>query len=327
MAALARTVLAGALAAGVVLAPMPALATESLSRAKAGQIADGCSVYYAEGARIRLATGAKDDDCWDSSMVSKQDRTFLGWSLERIPDIVSGAQYDAAKAKIMPEVTMKEPGVTVYAVWAAQPVLDYDVNPPQGVKTPPETPRSVTGDFGAPVADGSGWTTGDGGLIPGWTFEGWTDTKDGTDLHDWTRPLTELHTTVHARWRANEYVVRFDPNADDTTGHMDDQHFQYDQAQDLTGNAFSRSGWKFTGWNTRPDGQGDAYEDRQQVTNLTARDGGVVTLYAQWEDLRLGVLPFTGGKAGPWPWIAGIGLVLVLAAAGIGARAIRRRRK
>lgn len=263
---------AAVLGAGIAFAT-PAIAAESVP---------GCKVYYPADTLIDLATAAKDSDCWDSSMVSKQGRTFLGWSEEQIPDITSGAEYTAAQSKIVAQVTMVAPGKTVYAVWAAMPVLNYDVNPPAGAEAP-TTPESVTVEFNTPAADSSGWKTGDKTLIPGYTFQGWTDTPNGDDAHDWTKPLTEAETTVHAKWQANKYVVRFDRNATDATGSMGDQSFEYDVEQNLTANAFKRPGWTFDGWNTKPDGKGTAYQDRQAVKNLTSEDGGTVTLYAQWK--------------------------------------------
>ena len=40
----------------------------------------GCQVYYPAGAKITLATAKADSDCWDSSQISKTNRTFYGWS-------------------------------------------------------------------------------------------------------------------------------------------------------------------------------------------------------------------------------------------------------
>lgn len=59
----------------------------------------------------------------------------------------------------------------------------------------------------------------------------------------------------------------------------------------LTPNAYNRIGYRFLGWNTKPDGSGTFFEDGARILNLTAEnwDGmgnsgtGVVTLYAQWE--------------------------------------------
>ncbi|MCM1026198.1 MAG: InlB B-repeat-containing protein [Roseburia sp.] len=59
----------------------------------------------------------------------------------------------------------------------------------------------------------------------------------------------------------------------------------------LTVNAFSRTGYRFVGWNTKSDGSGRAFSDGQEILNLTEEnwDGseqsaeGTVILYAQWE--------------------------------------------
>ena len=46
----------------------------------------------------------------------------------------------------------------------------------------------------------------------------------------------------------------------------------------LTLNGFTRTGYTFSGWNTQADGQGTAYADGQEVSDLTSS----FALYAQW---------------------------------------------
>ena len=53
-------------------------------------------------------------------------------------------------------------------------------------------------------------------------------------------------------------------------------------ATTLRKNSFEFHGYRFTGWNTKPDGTGTKYSDGQAVLNLTSVDNGIVTLYAQW---------------------------------------------
>ena len=81
-------------------------------------VVSGCQVYYPAGQKITLATMAKDDDCWDSSMLSRPGHTQLGWNQDR----------NATQAQA--QVTMVEGGMTVYAVWVGNPVLTYDTNKP-----------------------------------------------------------------------------------------------------------------------------------------------------------------------------------------------------
>ena len=58
----------------------------------------------------------------------------------------------------------------------------------------------------------------------------------------------------------------------------------YDSKSSLTANSFVRYPYYFTGWNTSDDGRGTPYADKEEVENLTADQGGIVTLYAQWKE-------------------------------------------
>ena len=117
----------------------------------------------------------------------------------------------------------------------------------------------------------------------GYTFAGWT----GTGLDEATESVTiekgsTGDRTYTATWTANTYTVAFDKNANDATGEMTAQTFAYGQKQALTANAFTRTGYTFSGWNTEADGSGVKYTDQQEVENLSTTDEATITLYAQW---------------------------------------------
>lgn len=118
----------------------------------------------------------------------------------------------------------------------------------------------------------------------GYVFTGWDK--------DPSKPV-EGDTVYTAQYRPAVYKVRFDANGG--TGAMAEQSHTYDRRQTLTANAFAREGYRFTGWNTRGDGKGKAFTDKQTVTNLLAHDGAVGVLYAQWERLPETALPWSGG--------------------------------
>ena len=63
---------------------------------------------------------------------------------------------------------------------------------------------------------------------------------------------------------------------------MPPKAMKYGAAKPLPANAFRNPGHKFVGWNTAPDGSGTKYANKAKVKNLTAEDGGTVTLYAIW---------------------------------------------
>lgn len=81
-----------------------------------------------------------------------------------------------------------------------------------------------------------------------------------------------------ANWKPNTYAIAF--NADGGSGTMANESMTYDTAKDLTSNSFTRTGYTFTGWNTKTDGTGTYYSNKASVKNLA--ESGTVTLYAQW---------------------------------------------
>ncbi len=113
----------------------------------------------------------------------------------------------------------------------------------------------------------------------GYTLEGWFE-EGATTAFDFNTTI-EKDYALTARWTANTYKVHFVANGG--KGTMADQSFTYGTAQALSKNAFTRSGYTFTGWNTKKNGKGTSYKDKQSVKNLTAKANASVTLYAQWK--------------------------------------------
>lgn len=242
----------------------------------------GCQVYYPAGTRITLATAKIDSDCWDSSQISRTNRTFYGWSANTDAndrDVPVGDTMDrnTLNANARTEIVMPARAKTVYALWAINPTLSYNVNAPAGSNAP-GTPASQTVPYNTAAADKSGWAAGDTGKIPGYRFDGWYTAPNGGNKYDFNTPLTN-NVTVYAHWIGNGYTVRFTGNGA-TGGGTPDQAFQYNIGQNLHRNGFVRDGYTFTGWK-RADNQ-QAYGDGQWVTNLTTQPNGIVTMVAQW---------------------------------------------
>lgn len=272
----------------------------------------GCQVYYPAGTRITLATAKADSDCWDSSQIGKTNRTFYGWSANTDAndrDVPVGDTMDrnTLNANVRTEIVMPARAKTVYALWAINPTLSYNVNAPAGSNAP-GTPASQTVPYNTAAADKSGWAAGDTGKIPGYRFDGWYTAPNGGNKYDFNTPLTN-NVTVYAHWVGNGYTVRFAGNGA-TGGGTPDQAFQYNIGQNLHRNGFVRDGYTFTGWK-RADNQ-QAYGDGQWVTNLTTQPNGIVTMVAQWSaneaHIRYNPNPpagkTTGGQGTPqlgWP--------------------------
>lgn len=262
----------------------------------------GCQVYYPAGTRITLATAKADSDCWDSSQIGKANRTFYGWSANTDAndrDVPVGDTMDrnTLNANVRTEIVMPARAKTVYALWAINPTLSYNVNTPAGSNAS-GTPASQTVPYNTAAADKSGWAAGDTGKIPGYRFDGWYTAPNGGNKYDFNTPLTG-NVTVYAHWVGNGYTVRFAGNGA-TGGGTPDQAFQYNIGQNLHRNGFVRDGYTFTGWK-RADNQ-QAYGDGQWVTNLTTQPNGIVTMVAQWSaneaHIRYNPNPPAGKTAG-----------------------------
>ena len=114
----------------------------------------------------------------------------------------------------------------------------------------------------------------------GYNFAGWT-LEDGSEYDP--EETIEDDITLTAKYNPITYTVAFYGNGA-KKGTMDTQTFTYDSAENLTKNAFKKHGFGFTSWTTTQDGvDGETFTDEQEVSNLTAVDGDMITLYAQWE--------------------------------------------
>ena len=270
-------------------------------------VVSGCQVYYPAGQKITLATMAKDDDCWDSSMLSRPGHTQLGWNQDR----------NATQAQA--EVTMVEGGMAVYAVWVGNPVLTYDTNKPATWSGQmPSTPASVSVPYNTAVTDGSGWRAGDTTKIRGYRFLGWyTGPQDNAGLYDWTRPLTG-NVTVYAHWQRLQANVVYNANGG-TGSHANTTGWQYSDVTipGDTSKSFKRDKYVFKGWGTKPGKADVVYKGGSKVA-LQDKD---ITLYAQWQEVHENFVE-TGGIGLPIAIAGGVLLLMF----GIGSTVMLTRR-
>ena len=77
--------------------------------------------------------------------------------------------------------------------------------------------------------------------------------------------------TIYAKWKANKYTVRFHGNKA-TSGSMQEmKNLEYDMDYTLRKNKFKRKGYKFVRWNTKADGSGKKYGNKEEIENLSAK--------------------------------------------------------
>lgn len=139
---------------------------------------------------------------------------------------------------------------------------------------------------------------------PGYHFTGWKcetsgDIKNIKTLAVTANQVQELFTAhpeqrvfrFTAQFEPNSFTVKFQKNADNATGSMDNQPFQYAGIKNvyLNPNAFVRPGYRFLGWSETKDGKGTSYADQAKFQGVThyqgneIKDNDTITLYAQWQ--------------------------------------------
>ena len=136
----------------------------------------------------------------------------------------------------------------------------------------------------------------------GYTFEGWTG--DGSGMSVTITQGTTGELNYQANWTEHTYTIHFMANVSggipvvpvnpDITDIPYSSQFNLPSADAV----FTRTGYYLYRWTTEPDGSGTAYTDGQEVSMLSAKQDGTVTLYAQWE-----VIPWTGDGDEDYPYI------------------------
>lgn len=109
-------------------------------------------------------------------------------------------------------------------------------------------------------------------------------TRTGYHFTEWNRGYCNFtsNITVTAQYDPNTYSVKYNGNGS-TSGSVSNSSHTYDVAKKLNDNKYTKTGYQYTGWNTKADGSGTSYSDEQSVKNLTTKNGGTVTLYAKWD--------------------------------------------
>ena len=172
---------------------------------------------------------------------------------------------------------LAEPNGTVmlYAQWKAQTyIIRYDANGGDGSMT-----DQIVGT-GNQVNIAANIFTRDN-----FDFTGWNTSADGSGTAygagESVKDLTGSGNTVtlYAQWKIQTYTIRYEANGG--MGIMSDQTVNRGENAMLNPAEFVRENYKFTGWNTKPDGSGEKFASEEEIRDI-AGAGETVTLYAQW---------------------------------------------
>lgn len=210
--------------------------------------------------------------------------------------IYQGAQIGNGKTITLYAQWEKLADVTIFYTPEPTSLGTVELNPTESNELDPQdgmVSESLNPETG--TARGATAVPGEGSV-----FVGWYDAQDT----EWSHPLTGGSTTYTpkrnlsgryrkgsyvALFRLKQYVLHYVANAADAVGKMEDQTFPHGEAYPLKKCAFSREGYRFVCWATKPEGGEVKYEDQKNIKldeefqNLKD-DNDEVTLYAVWQE-------------------------------------------
>lgn len=210
---------------------------------------------------------------------------FAEVTIYRGNKIVDGGSITLyAQWKKLPDVIISyTPEPTSLGTVKLNPTESNELGPQDGMVSESLNPETGT-------ARGATAVPGEGSVFVGWYDEqGKHLPTDGTTYTPEKDSSGRYRNGSYvARFRLKQYVLRYDANAADAAGTMEDQTFPHGQAYPLKKCAFSREGYRFVGWATESEGK-VKYEDQKSIKlenefpNLT-NDNDEVTLYAVWKE-------------------------------------------
>ncbi len=233
-------------------------------------------VFNANGGTGKMSnqTGIpyKNGKALTANAFKRKGYRFTGWNTRK-----DGTGLAIANKGVAKELTRTNNGkVTLYAQWE---LIDYTITYNLNGGTNNENnPAAYT------VLDA---VTLQKPVRENYVFSGWyTDKKCKTKAGNIKKGTTG-NKTYYAKWTPNKYKITFVKNGA-TGGKMSDMTgIAFNAEKTLTGNAFSRKGYKFVGWNTvqnpTEENPGEAYTNKCKVKGLSMDNGATVKLYAQWQ--------------------------------------------
>ena len=277
--------------------------------------------------------------------------TLLGRTYTRSGYTQTGWASNAAGTNYvynLSQIYSDESGLTLYPYWEPN-VYTLTINPNGGsmYNGGSKTVNTFTTEFAYNTKTYMGNLMNDGSYYPnneptregyqfnGFTFTGGSGQKNtsgdpfyfqgsysanaegyGTTTNTWIFNGNYAGAvTATAQWTGNTYYVQYNGNGA-TSGSMSNSTHTYGSAKALTANAYSKTNYSFTGWNTKADGTGDTYTNQQSVTSLTSIAGSTVQLYAQWGQATYTIIfnmnngSATSGNFGPMTCTCGTSYTL-----------------
>ena len=217
------------------------------------------------GPSFSIASGADTTSMFPTPTATASGKTSTGtWGLgsehaEKAYSAADLATYGAATAGAL--------NGTWYAQSTAAYTIAFAANAPAGEYE--GTTASVSAVYGTAQT-----LPANGFAYAGYDFTGWNTKADGsgTTYAD-KASVKDLSSTdgatvtLYAQWRPKTYSIVYDANGGQ--GSMASGSIAEGHATTLEKSTFTRKGYRFKGWNTKPDGSGISYADQQTVKDIT----------------------------------------------------------
>lgn len=166
--------------------------------------------------------------------------------------------------------------LTLYAQWESVPqyshTLAYNAN--GGTNAPSSSTVTNTLSTYSMTVSSSTPTRA------GYTFAGWNTNSSGTGTNYSAGNSVSVGAnstvTLYAKWNPITYSITYNGNGN-TGGSTASQTKTYNVAINLQSNDFTKTGYRFTGWNTASNGTGTSYS-----AGASYNSNANLTLYARW---------------------------------------------
>ena len=199
--------------------------------------------------------------------------TFAGWNTAMD---ASGTAY-SERESVVNLASKENEKVCLYAQWSANRfTVKYDENGGSGAMSPTEFIFDESKSLSKNTFTRRGFSFVEWSTSPDGSRESYSDCESVKNLVS----VNNKTVTLYAIWKENRYSIAYHPNGG--TGTEASSSHVYGVFKQLTPNWFTREGHHFKGWNTRADGSGEAFSDKERVVNLVEQNNGSLTLYAQW---------------------------------------------
>lgn len=257
-------------------------------KGKTGVIADKPGIPFGASLTVRDFTGN-----------APEGKYFAGWGLQRD----TNALYEPGQRVNNESLKVKNSGdtITLYAIYKkiGTVTVEFAENDANrgSVDVRKGSFSEINGTLSGDTAQGD-TVQSVATAKPGYHFTGWKceTSRNTTDAKILEVKASEVQTLFKehpnqrvfrftAQFEPNQFTVQFQKNAEDATGTMADQSFQYAEAGDayLKQNAFVRPGYRFLGWSESSGDQAVVYADQAKFQGVPADNEATVTLYAQWQ--------------------------------------------